>query len=59
MISGTVTDPQAAAIMGAAVEVTNTDTNVSAQLTTNASGYYEARLLMPGPYRVTVEAAGF
>jgi len=59
MISGTVTDPQAAAIMGAAVGVTNTDTNVSAQLTTNASGYYEARNLMPGPYRVTVEAAGF
>jgi hypothetical protein len=58
-ISGTVTDPQAATVVGASVLVTNTATNVSTQLTTNASGYYEARLLMPGPYQVTVEAPGF
>ena len=58
-ISGTVTDSQGASIMGANVEVTNADTNVTAKLTTNASGYYEARNLLPGPYRVTVETAGF
>src|ERR1041385_5946649 len=58
-ISGTVTDPQGTSIIDAAVVVTNTDTNVSTTLTTNSSGFYEAPLLMAGPYQVTVEARGF
>ncbi|HEY2016946.1 MAG TPA: carboxypeptidase-like regulatory domain-containing protein, partial [Bryobacteraceae bacterium] len=58
-ISGTVTDPQGAHVVGASVTVTNTETNVSTPLTTNASGYYEAPLLLAGPYQVTVEAQGF
>src|SRR5690348_12275167 len=58
-ISGTVTDPQGNRILGAAVVVTNTDTNVPTTLTTNSSGFYEAPLLLPGPYQVTVEARGF
>src|SRR5216684_1767325 len=58
-ISGTVTDSQGAQVAGAAVVVTNTDTNVSTTLTTNSSGFYEAPLLMPGPYQVNVEARGF
>jgi len=59
MISGTVTDPQSAAVVSATVVVTSTDRNTSIRLTTNASGYYEAPLLLPGKYQVTVEAAGF
>ena len=59
MISGTVTDSQGANVVGATVVVTNTDTNVSTPLTTNSSGFYEAPLLSPGPYQVTVEAPGF
>ncbi len=58
-ISGTVSDPQGAAIAGAAVEVTNTDTNVSTSLITNTSGFYEAPLLLPGPYKVTATSPGF
>ena len=58
-ISGTVTDPQGAHVVGATVAVTNTETNVSTSLATNASGFYEAPLLLPGPYNVTVEARGF
>lgn len=58
-IVGTVTDAQAAVIPGAAVTVTNVGTNVSFRLTTNASGYYEALLLLPGSYAVSVEAPGF
>ncbi len=58
-ISGTVTDPQGAFVAGADVEVTNTDTNVSTSLITNSSGFYEAPLLLPGPYKVTAGAAGF
>lgn len=58
-ISGTVTDPQGAAIPGASVTVLNTGTNTAARLVTNSSGYYEAPLLLPGEYSVTVEVAGF
>ena len=59
MISGTVTDPGGAIVPGATVTVTNTETNVSTPLTTNASGFYEAPLLPGGQYQVTVEAPGF
>jgi len=58
-ISGTVTDAQSAAISGAAVTVTNTGTNTVTRLATNSAGYYEAPLLIPGDYTVTVEAQGF
>jgi hypothetical protein len=57
-ISGTVRDPQGV-VPGASVTVTNVDTNVSQHLVTNASGYYEAPLLNPGNYAVTVEMTGF
>ena len=58
-IFGRVTDPQSAVIAGATVVVTNTETNTSAKLTTNQTGYYEASLLLAGSYRVSAEAAGF
>jgi hypothetical protein len=58
-ISGTVTDAQKAVISGAKVVVANTGTGTSTALTTNVSGYYEAPLLLPGEYQVTVESAGF
>src|SRR6266700_975353 len=58
-ISGTVTDPQGTNVVDAAVVVTNKDTNVLTTLATNSSGFYEAPLLMPGPYQVSVEARGF
>src|SRR5688572_26795671 len=58
-ISGTVTDPQAAVIAGATVIVANTGTGTSTRLTTNAGGYFEAPLLLPGSYSITVETSGF
>jgi hypothetical protein len=58
-ISGTITDAQAAVISGAAVLVANTGTGTATRLTTNASGYYEAPLLLPGSYSITVEFTGF
>jgi hypothetical protein len=58
-ISGTITDPQGASVVGAGVTVTNTGTNVATQLATNNNGYYEAPLLQPGQYEITVEATGF
>src|ERR1044071_8485587 len=57
-ISGTVRD-NAGVVPGASITITNTDTNISQNLTTNESGYYEAPLLNPGTYSVTVQMAGF
>jgi hypothetical protein len=59
MIFGRVLDPQSSAVAGASVLVTNAGTNVAVKLTTNDTGYYEANLLLPGDYRVVVEASGF
>src|SRR5260370_30595261 len=59
MIFGRALDPQSSAIAGAQVTVTNTDTNVSVPLVTNATGYFEARLLLPGNYQVSAQASGF
>ena len=57
-ISGTVRDRDGV-LPGADVKITNTGTNVSQQLVTNASGYFEAPLLIAGEYEVTVEIANF
>src|SRR5436190_3984333 len=57
-ISGTVRD-SSGVIPGASVKVTNTDTSVSQNLTTNASGYFEASFLNPGTYSVAVQMPGF
>ena len=59
IISGAVTDPQGATVTGAKITVTNTGTATGTKLTTNQNGYYEAPLLLPGTYSVSVEAPGF
>jgi hypothetical protein len=58
-ILGRILDPQGSAVAGASVTIRNTDTGVSMTYQSNGSGYYEANLLLPGSYEVTVEAAGF
>ncbi len=59
MIAGRVYDPSGAPVPGVAVTVTSADTNASTRRVTNDAGYYEANLLLPGNYMVTVEAQGF
>ncbi len=59
MLFGRVLDPQGAAVPGAKVAVKNSETGVTLHFETNATGYYEANLLMPGTYEVTAEAQGF
>jgi hypothetical protein len=54
-----VLDPQAVTVAGAKVVVTNAETNMALNLTTNEVGYYEASLLLAGTYSVQAEAAGF
>ena len=59
ILSGTVTDPQEAAVPAAAVELKNLDTNVVTKVTTNDAGVYTAPPVNPGSYVVTVMAPGF
>lgn len=56
---GRATDAQGATVAGVKVIVRNTDTGASQTLETNPSGYYEANLLMQGPYQITAESKGF
>ena len=57
-IQGTVRDAQGV-VPGANVTITSLDTQASQQLITNGSGYFEAPLLQPGTYQVTVAMTGF
>ena len=58
-ITGIVTDPSGAVVPNVAITVTNTETGVSNQVTTNSSGVYSVPLLPVGTYRVTAERTGF
>ncbi|MFB3827965.1 MAG: carboxypeptidase regulatory-like domain-containing protein [Bryobacteraceae bacterium] len=59
MILGRVLDPSSAPVPGARVTLVNTATNAATRLVTNATGYYQAGLLLAGSYSVTAEADGF
>ncbi len=58
-ITGTVTDPSAAAVPGASVTIRNTDTGIERKIDTNEAGNYVAAFLQPGPYEVQATKAGF
>jgi len=58
-ISGTVADPSGAVVPGAKVTVTNTATNISTTAVTTSAGTYTVTDLIPGTYKVRVEAPGF
>jgi hypothetical protein len=58
-VSGTVRDPQGAAISGARVTARNTETNVTQSVATDARGIYSFQELPVGSYEFLVEATGF
>jgi hypothetical protein len=58
-ITGTVTDPQGAAIPNAKVTISNDATGVVNNTTTNQAGLYSQPTLNPGTYTVDIEAPGF
>jgi hypothetical protein len=58
-IVGTVTDPSGAAVANAKVTVTNLDTNIARNLTTNDAGQYIAVDIHIGHYNIKVETSGF
>lgn len=58
-LSGFVTDSSQAAVVGAKVRLTNTGTSVAFETETNAVGQYRFLFVIPGGYKLTVEASGF
>jgi hypothetical protein len=58
-ITGTVLDPSGAPVNGAQVEVLNTGTNATQNLSTAGAGLFNVPNINPGNYTVTVTAAGF
>ncbi|HXM99560.1 MAG TPA: carboxypeptidase regulatory-like domain-containing protein [Candidatus Dormibacteraeota bacterium] len=58
-ISGTITDPSGAAVVGATVTATNVDTGVTTTQATNGQGFYSFQSLPLGRYTVDVQQTGF
>ena len=58
-LRGQVLDPQGAVVPNAPVTVTNQDTGVTIRITTTSAGTYSVPSLIPGQYKITVEAKGF
>ncbi|HEX8163057.1 MAG TPA: TonB-dependent receptor [Pyrinomonadaceae bacterium] len=59
-LQGLVKDPNGAVVAGATVKVTNADTGISRDTTTNNEGFYRVTNLTPGSnYTVEVTAQGF
>ncbi len=58
-IVGTVQDATGAAVPGASVTITNTETNQARQGVTKDVGAYSFPNVLPGPYRLVVQATGF
>ena len=58
-VTGTVTDPSGANIPNAQISMTNSDTGITTNVTTNSAGFYSTPNQIPGPYQVTIRAEGF
>jgi hypothetical protein len=58
-ISGTVKDATGAAVVGAKVTATNTETSIASTQPTNGDGYYSFQSLALGHYDIEVQQTGF
>jgi hypothetical protein len=58
-IVGNVTDPQGGILRGVSVTITNTGTGLKLETTTDESGSYVFRNLLPGTYNMTLSHSGF
>ena len=56
---GNVTDETGAALPGAAVNITQRETNLVREVVTNETGSYNVPNLLPGTYQVDVKLPGF
>jgi hypothetical protein len=58
-ISGTLTDPGGRVVPDAKITLTNTDQGIEQTIVSNHDGAYSVPNVVPGPYDIKVEAAGF
>lgn len=58
-IVGTISDTSGAVVSGARITITSTTTARTITASTTSAGTYNSGPLVPGPYRVKVEAKGF
>src|ERR1043165_5014768 len=58
-LTGTITDPSGAVIVGATAKAQNLETGVERSVTTGDTGIYRIANLSPGHYTLTVEMQGF
>jgi hypothetical protein len=58
-VVGTLTDNTGAVVPGATIEIVNTETQFVYNGVTNAEGGYYVPNLIPGTYRLTIQAPGF
>ena len=58
-VTGVVTDSMKAVMVGVAVTIRNTDTNITRSVATNQDGYFTITELPPGPYELTATKTGF
>src|SRR5260370_33906665 len=58
-VTGRVVDPANATIVGAKVEIVNSETGVKYSVETNSEGIYTIPSLQPGIYRMEVSKQGF
>jgi signal peptidase I len=58
-LQGAVTDEQGGLLPGANITITNTETGLTREVVSDASGRYRAAALPPGPYEIRVMMSGF
>lgn len=58
-VFGAIADPTGAAVPNVKVVLANTDTGVVVTTASNNQGQYTVPFVLPGPYKLTVEVAGF
>ena len=58
-LSGLIKDSSGGAVPHAAIVVTSDEMGIKHNLQSNESGYYSLPALLPGTYRIAVEASGF
>jgi hypothetical protein len=58
-ISGTVTDSSARVVAQVQIKITNVETGVTREVTTNEDGFYSAPNLLPGSYKAEFSVQGF
>jgi hypothetical protein len=59
VLQGVVSDSQGGVLPGVAVVVTNTETGLAREATSDAAGFFRASALPPGPYAVEATLDGF